>query len=123
MNEVKISTKVNDNNKGQLSIKLNVAAMGLNWEKGDIVRIKSYKKDGRIVLKTVGKKVKKTICHKLTTTGGNAATHSLGFKLNYRKNRFKGPLAEVKSVSAAARFTTDKNNELEIFLPREVFAG
>lgn len=72
MNEVKISTKVNENNKGQLSIKLNVAAMG--------------------------------------------------FKLNYRKNRFNGPLAEVKSVSAAARFTTNKNNELEIFLPREVFA-
>ena len=32
MNEVKISTKVNENNKGQLSIKLNVAAMGLKWE-------------------------------------------------------------------------------------------
>lgn len=122
MNEVKVSTKI-EGNKGHLTIKLDVVSMGLGWDKGDIVRVKSYKKDGRIILKTVGKKVKKTVCHTLTTTGGNASTHALGFKLNYRKNRFKAPLANVQSVPVAVRYTNTKKNELEIFLPREVFAS
>lgn len=123
MNEVKVSTKTNGN-KSHLTIKLDIAALGLAWDKGDIVRVKSYKKDGRIILKTVGKKVKKTVCHTLTATGGNATTHALGFKLNYRKNRFKGPLAENKnSIPVAVRYTNQKMNELEIFLPREVFAS
>lgn len=123
MQEVKISTNVNEaGTKGNMSIKLDVESMGLNWNKGDTIRVKTYKKEGRIVLKAVGKKISKTVCHKLTTTGGSATTHALGFKLNYRKSRFKGPLAQIKTIDAATRFTNKKNNEIEIFLPREVFA-
>ena len=120
MNEVKLSTTVSEN-RSFLTLKIDPAAIGLNWERGSIVRVKSYKKEGRIVLKAVGKKVSKTVCHTLTSTGGNATSHSLGFKLNFRKNRFKAPLTPVQSVNAAVRFTNDKKNELEIFLPRDIY--
>lgn len=120
MNEVKLSTVVKPN-ASKLVLKLDPEALGLDWNLGNIVRVKSYKKEGRLVLKVVGKKVSKTVCHKLTATGGNPKKHPIGVAVNFRKNRFKSNFAQVQSVEVAVRKTGRNKDELEVFLPNELF--
>lgn len=122
MNEVKVSTQSKESGKSRLSIKMDMDGLGLDWQKNDIIRVMSYKDTNSIVLKRVGKKAKKTIAHKLTSTGRGAFSHDLGLYVSHKLSRFKGEFVKSHSVTAAARFLDKDKTMLQIYLPNEIFA-
>lgn len=121
MNEITLSTQVSEGRASRLAVKLNTKALGIDWNENDIIRVMSYKKDGTIVLKRVGKKVPKTVCHTLTKTGGGNFSHSLGIYVSHRPKRFRNQFKPAMTVSAGARFIDSKNTLLQVFIPRDIF--
>lgn len=122
MNEVTLSTQVK-NGKARLSIKLNVEELGLAWQASDIIRVMSYKEDGTLVLKKVGKKSAKTVAHTLTKTGGGDFSHDLGVFVSYRPTRFRNEFKSAQSVAAGARFIDSAKTLLQVYMPRDIFQG
>lgn len=122
MNEIMLSTQVAEGRTSRLSIKLDVKSLGLDWSEQDIIRVRSYKKDGSMVLCRVGKKVSKTVTYQLTKTGGGSFSHDLGLYVAHRPTRFSGKLKSANNVSAAARFIDKDKKYLQVFLPKEIFA-
>lgn len=81
----------------------------------------SYKKDGTIVLKRVGNKFAKTVCHTLTKTGGGNFVHFLGIFISHSPKCFRNKFKAATTVSAGARFIDAKNTLLQVFIPRDIF--
>lgn len=121
MNEVKLSTQIQAGRNPRLSIKLNTKELGINWQSQDIIRVMSYKEDGTLILKRVGKKASKTVAHTLTKTGGGSFDHDLGIFVSHRPTRFRGDFKQVSSVSAGVRFIDSAKTMLQVFIPRDVF--
>ena len=121
MNEITLSTQIAQGRAARLSVKLDTKALGLDWNENDIIRVMSYKKDGTIVLKRVGKKVAKTVCHTLTKTGGGNFAHGLGIFISHRPKRFRNNFKAATTVSAGARFIDANNTLLQVFIPRDIF--
>ena len=122
MNEITLSTQTSPGRSDRLSVKLDVQALGLDWKSSDIIRVMSYKKDGTLILKRVGKKVAKTVSYALTKTGGGDFAHSLGLYITHRPNRFRGAFKPATTVSAGARFVDKGQTMLQVFMPRDIFA-
>lgn len=122
MNEIKLSTKVEEGKKSRLSMKMNTKDLGVNWESGDIIRVFTNKKDGTLTLKRVEKKSKKTIAHTLTKTGGGNFSNDLGLYISHGVRRFKKDFSKVDSISAACRFMDTAKTKLEIYIPKEIYA-
>lgn len=118
MNEVKISTQVKSNNNQKLAIKLDLQSLGLDWSNDTFVRVRSYKKLGKIVLEKVSNKYNKQVTYKITDTAGGNSSHQKGIYVTQKNKRFN-KIAASKVVSAAARLN---NNKIEIYLPDEIFA-
>lgn len=123
MNEIMLSTQVAEGRTSRLSIKMDVKSLGVDWAETDIIRVRSYKKDGSMILCRANKKVAKTVSYQLTKTGGGAFSHDLGIYVSHRPRRFSGKLAAVNNVSAAARFIDKNKKYLQVFLPKEIFAN
>ena len=121
MNEITLSTQMSAGRAPRLSVKMNTKALGVNWAANDIIRVMSYKEDGTIILKRVGKKVDKTVSYGLTKTGGGNFAHSLGLFITHRKTRFKKPFQAASNISAGARFLDEQKTMLQVYLPREIF--
>lgn len=120
MNEIILSTQVSEGRKSRLSIKLDVASLGVDWNAKDIIRVRSYKKDGSIILSRVNVKAAKTVAYALTKTGGGSFSHDLGLYVAHKPKRFQ-KLKAVTNVSAAARFIDKEKKLLQVFLPKEIF--
>lgn len=120
MNEIKLSTKV-DKSVNRLAIKMNTEDLGVKWNKGDIIRVMTYKDNNTIVLKKVGKKALKTIAHTLTVTGSGKFNHNLGLYVKHKSQRFKKDFKKVDSINAACRFLDKAKTQLEIYMPNEMF--
>ncbi len=121
MNEIKLATKVTEGRASRLAIQMNMKDLDLPWEKNDIIRVMSYKEDGTLLLKRVGKKSQKTVAHTLTKTGGGAYEHDLGIFVAHKPTRFRAAFKPSTTVSAAARFLDKKQNILQIFIPKEIY--
>jgi hypothetical protein len=119
MNEVKLSTNLSSN--ARLAIKLNVKELGVNWSASDIIRVISHKSDGTIILKKVNKKVKKTVSHTLTKTGGGDFSHDLGLYVKHTNRRFEKAFKPATSVNAGARFLDQNKTTLEVYMPKEIY--
>lgn len=122
MQEVKLSTRIKGENSAELAIKLDTEALGVKWKVGDIIRMKAFPKEGRIALSRMRKRHDKTIAYKLTSTGTGSAKHKVGIYVANKKNRFGKAFAEVKAVDAAVRKNPNRAGEIDIFLPKEIFA-
>lgn len=122
MNEIKLSTQVSEGKNARLAIKIDVESLGVDWKESDIIRVRSYKKNGSLILSKVGTKAKKTVAYGLTKTGGGAFSHDLGIYVNHKKTRFAKEFQPSKTVAAGARFVGGNNKQVEVFLPREIFA-
>ena len=123
MNEITLSTQIAQGRAPRLSVKLDTAALGLDWEATDIIRVMSYKEDGTLILKRVGKKVAKTVSYALTKTGGGQFAHSLGLYISHRPTRFSKMFKPANNISAGARFIDAQKTMLQVYIPRDVFAG
>jgi hypothetical protein len=123
MNEITLSTQVSAGRGSRLSIKLDVKSLGVDCNEKDIIRVRSYKKDGTLILSRVGKKAAKTVAYGLTKTGGGEFAHSLGIYVAHRPTRFRNALKPATTVSAGARFIDSKKKLLQVFLPRDIFQG
>ena len=122
MNEITLSTQKSPGRSDRLSVKLNVEALGLDWKSSDIIRVMSYKKDGTLILKRVGKKVAKTVSYALTKTGGGDFAHSLGIYITHSQKRFRGAFKPATKISAGARFLDEGKTMLQVYMPRDIFA-
>lgn len=122
MNQIKLSTKIQEGRNARLSVKLNMESLGLDWKASDVVRVFSYKEDGAIVLKRIPQKTPKAICHTLTKTGGGNFTNDVGVFINHRHTRFKADFAPVNSINARYRFLDAEKTMLKIYMPKEIFA-
>ena len=90
----------------------------MNWEKNDIIRVISKKKENKIILKKVNKKYAKQVAYTLTSTGSGSFSFNYGIFVGFKKNRFSGKL--INGVSAYAEAIKSKN-QLEIEMPKEIF--
>jgi bifunctional DNA-binding transcriptional regulator/antitoxin component of YhaV-PrlF toxin-antitoxin module len=118
MNEVKMSTQIQEGQKNRLAIKFDIHSMGLNWQRGDILRVISHKKENRLILKKVSAKSFKKICHKITSTSGGENPY-LGIYIQYGARRFKQAFDKMNSVVPAFRLISP--SEVEIYMPEEAF--
>ena len=123
MNEITLSTQTALGRAPRLSVKLDTQALGLDWRETDIIRVMSYKQDGTLILKRVGKKVAKTVSYALTKTGGGTFAHCLGLYVTHRPTRFRNEFKPATTVSAGARFIDEAQTMLQVFLPRDIFQG
>lgn len=122
MQEVKLSTRIKGEKSAELAIKLDVESLGLKWKEGDIIRMKAFPKEGRIALSRMRKRHDRTIAYKLTSTGSGSAKHKVGIYVANTKGRFAKPFVAVKAVEAAVRKNPKRAGEIDIFLPKEIFA-
>ena len=122
MNEVKLSTKLEAGRKDRLAIRINTEGLGFDWKAGDIIRVITSKKENKLVLKKVGKKINKTISYTLTKGGGGSCENELGIYVTHRARRFKSKFSEMNSVNAACRVSNKKLQHLEVHMPSEAFA-
>ena len=118
MNEVKISTQINSQNNQRLVIKLDMKSLGLPWNAQDTIRVISFKKENRILLRKVPQANKKQVSYMLTSSGSRSTNHKLGLYITQKNRRFK-KLTETASVNVAARLINDKT--VEVYLPKEIF--
>lgn len=118
MNEIKMSTQIKENQKNRLAIKFDTDSMGLNWKRGDILRVISNKKENSLILKKVSVKSSKKICHKITSTSGGENPY-LGIYIQYGARRFKQAFDKMNSIVPDFRLIS--SSEVEIHMPKEVF--
>lgn len=121
MNEIKLQTQVSEGRNSRLSIKIDVKSLGVDWSANDVIRVRSYKEDGTLILSRVGKKAAKTVAYSLTKTGGGQFAHDLGIYVGHRPTRFSRPLKAGASVATGARFIDKEKKMLQVFLPRDIF--
>lgn len=119
MNEVKITSKIKSENSQAIAVKLNFSALGLKWNNDSFVRVISYPKENKIILKQVANKYAKQVAYKITNTAGGQSSHQKGIYITQKNTRFS-KLTEKQTVNAAARIIN--KNEIEIHLPKEIFA-
>ncbi len=113
-----MSTQIQESQKNRIAIKFDIQSIGLDWQRGDILRVISHKKENRLILKKVGVKSEKKICHKITTTSGGENPYS-GIYVQYGARRFKEVFEKMSSIVPA--FRRISNSELEIYMPDEAF--
>lgn len=121
MNEIKLSTKVQEGKKSRLAIQMNMKELGINWKQQDIIRVMSYKEDGTLILKKVGTKAKKTVSHTLTKTGGGQFNHDLGIFVSHNNRRFQKEFKAASSVNAGVRFLNEQKTMLQVYIPKEIY--
>lgn len=121
MNEIKLSTQIKSQNEQKLTIKFDASALeqlGVSWSRSDTLRVKCYKKEGRVVLKKVARKYDRQVAYNITSMGNGNYSHSLGIYVTQKRTRFD-KLTQTHMSTAAARKIS--HNEIEIYLPREIF--
>jgi hypothetical protein len=121
MNEIKMSTKVSDGQTSRLVLNMDINKLGVQWAPGDIIRVISHRKDGMLTLRKVNKKYSKTVAHTLTKTAGKEYSNSLGIYVSHSNRRFMKEFEKVQSVPAACRLTGKKMNEVQVYIPKEIY--
>jgi hypothetical protein len=91
----------------------------MNWDKKDIIRVITNKKENKIILTRVANKYSKQIAHTITSTGRGDYEYNQGIFVGYNKRRFAGELAAGKSAEVRVRKLA---NSIEIKMPKAVFA-
>lgn len=120
MNEIKISTQIKSDKEQKLTVKFDAKALGLDWKKEDTIRVKCYKKEGRLVLTKVARKYDRQIAYNVTSMGSGTFAHNLGIYVTRKNTRFNA-LTPTHMASAAVRMLTPSS--IEVHLPKEVFAS
>lgn len=93
--------------------------LGLNWNENDIIRVRSLKKQGKIILERQPNRYAKQVAYRLTKTAGGQSKHQLGIYISQKNTRFS-KLANTNATPAAFRKISDKS--VEVHLPQEIFA-
>jgi hypothetical protein len=91
----------------------------MNWDKNDIIRVITNKKENKVILTRVPKKYSKQIAHTITSTGRGDYEYNQGIFVGYKKRRFSGELAAGKSAEVRVRKSP---NRIEFKMPKAVFA-
>ncbi len=120
MNEIKLSTQIKSDKEQKLTVKFDAKALGLDWKKEDTIRVKCYKKEGRIVLTKVARKYSRQIAYNVTSMGSGTFAHNLGIYVTRKNTRFDS-LTKTHMADAAVRLINSKS--IEVHLPKEVFAA
>lgn len=110
-------TAQNSHNRDRVVVKFDPSE--LNWQKNDIIRVISKKKENKIILTRVANKYSKQVAYTLTSTGRGTFSFNQGVFIPYRKNRFANKLAIGKSAEVIVNKSA---NRIEIQMPNEVFA-
>ena len=119
MNEVKLSTQIKSKGEQKLTIKFDPKALGVSWGLGDHIRVRCYKKEGRLTLERVARRYERQIAYKVTSMGHGDYSHNVGIYVTRRNTRF-AHLVQTHMKDAAVRRLD--NSRLELYLPKEIFA-
>lgn len=90
----------------------------MHWEKQDIIRVISKKKENKIILTKVKSKYKKQVAYTLTSTGRGDFAFSEGLFVAHTAKRFAGKPENMKSAKIDVKKV---GNRIEIEMPQEVF--
>lgn len=91
----------------------------MNWDKNDIIRVITNKRENKIKLIRVAGKYAKQIAHTITSTGRGDYAYNQGIFVAFKRRRFAGELASGKSAEVDVLKSADR---IEFNMPAAVFA-